>query len=44
MKKKWTPEDEQAWRAGREERRLRLHERIRKIEAELGAKRKKRPA
>ncbi len=38
--KRWTPEEDRAWRKGRQERIRELHRRIELAKAELAAKRK----
>jgi hypothetical protein len=43
-RKKWTPEEWRAWRASREARLRELHGAMARIEAELAAKRKPKPA
>jgi hypothetical protein len=40
MARKWTPEERRAWREARDARQRELQEHIRRIKAELAAKRK----
>jgi hypothetical protein len=43
-RKKWTPEEWRAYKAAREERIQRLRDHVERIEAELAAKRREKPA